>query len=88
MEFNPALVALVGTLFGGAGLKITESFLNRSKNQNDVATQIRQELRQDVQSLRDEIKDLQDELDKWKGKYYDLLDQFYKKGLVPDDPPG
>jgi len=82
---EPAFLALVGTIFGGAGLKMVESFLNRSKTQTDVAAQIRSELRTDVQALRDEIRKVEQELDMWKSKYYDLLDQFYKKGLTPDD---
>ena len=83
---NPAFLALVGTIFGGAGLKIIESLLNRSKTQTDIAAQIRSELRTDVQGLREEIRKVEAELDEWKKKYYDLLDQFYRRGLKPDDP--
>lgn len=83
---NPAFLALMGTIFGGAGLKIVEGLLNKSKTQMDVAAQIRSELRTDVQGLRDEIRKVEAELDEWKKKYYDLLDQFYKKGLTPDVP--
>jgi hypothetical protein len=86
MDANPALLAVIGTIFGGAGLKIVESFLNRGKAQSDVAAAIRAELRTDVQGLRDEVRKLENELDTWKAKYYDLLDQFYKKGIVPDEP--
>lgn len=82
---NPALLALIGTIFGGAGLKLVEGLLNKSKTQTDVAAQIRAELRTDVQALRDEIRKVETELDEWKTKYYDLLDQFYKKGIKPDD---
>lgn len=82
---EPAFLALIGTVFGGVGLKIVESLLNRGKTQTDVAAQIRAELRTDVQALRDEIRKVETELDMWKAKYYALLDQFYKKGLTPDD---
>lgn len=71
---NPAFLALLGTIFGGIGLKIVESLLTRSKTQTDLAAQIRAELRVDVQSLRDEIKRLDAELDLWKSKYYQLLE--------------
>jgi hypothetical protein len=81
---DPAVIALIGTVFGGAGLKAIESLLNRSKTQSDVASQIRAELRTDVQALRAELDKLEKELDAWKAKYYDLLDQFYKKGIKPD----
>lgn len=75
---EPAVLALLGTIFGGAGLKIIESFLNRNKIKVDVATQIREELRTEVTTLRTELKHVEDELDEWKGKYYSLLDEFAK----------
>lgn len=82
---DPALIALIGTLFGGVVLKVVESLLNRGKTQSDVAAQIRTELRTDIQALRDEIRKVETELDMWKSKYYDLLDQFYRRGLRPDE---
>lgn len=86
MDINPALLAVIGTIFGGAGLKIVEGLMNRGKAQTDVAAAIRTELRADVQGLRDEVRKLETELDTWKAKYYELLDQFYKKGIKPDEP--
>lgn len=85
---DPALLALVGTVFGGVGLKAVESILARGKTKSDTAAEIRNELRTDVAALRNEMKDLEVQLDEWKAKYYALLDQFYKKGIAPDDPPG
>jgi hypothetical protein len=89
-DINPALLALIGTIFGGVGLKIVEGFLNKSKVKADIAADIRAELRADVAALREEVRSLTDELDKWKAKYYVLLDQFYRKGLDlgDDDPEG
>lgn len=85
---DPGVLALVGTIFGGVGLKVVETILSKKKSKSDTAAEIRNELRTDVAALRKEMKDLEEQLDIWKEKYYDLLNQFYKKGLVPDDPPG
>lgn len=82
---NEAWIALIGTVFGGAGLKAVEVILTKSKTKDDIATQIRSELRTEVQGLREELRRVEDELDEWKQKYYDLLDQFYKKGIKPDE---
>lgn len=82
---NPALLALIGTLFGGVALKITEKALGRQKEKNDIASELRKELRDEVTQLRDELRKVETELDQWKVKYYDLLDQFYKKGIKPDN---
>jgi FtsZ-binding cell division protein ZapB len=70
------ILALVAALFGGAGLKIMESILNRAKDRNDLATQIREELRRDVVSLRSEIDGLESEVVSWRERYYDLLSAF------------
>lgn len=83
---NPAFLALIGTIFGGAGLKIVEKVLNKDKVKSDIATEIRNELRGEVGTLRDELRRVETELDDWKAKYYELLDQFYRRGIKPDDP--
>ena len=85
MDLNPAVLAIIGTGLGGIFLKVTDSILSRNKNQVDQAAQIRTELRTDLQSLREEVRVMTEELDKWKSKYYVLLDQFYKKGIIPED---
>lgn len=68
-----AWIALAAAVFGGAGLKIIEYFLSRSRTRIDIATQLRNELRQEVQSLRDELRDLETSNDKWRGRYYSLV---------------
>lgn len=91
-DYATPLIALVGTIFGGAGLKITERWLNRAKEKNDTAKQIRDELRTDMATYRKEITDLKTELDKveaevnaWQDKYYELRDKYVTlKGLYED----
>lgn len=76
-EMN-ALIGLSGTIFGGIGLKISDYIYNHSRNKTDIATQLRTELRDEATDLQVRVDKLSDEVDTWKGKYYDLLGQFYE----------
>ena len=91
-DYATPLIALVGTIFGGAGLKITERWLNRAKEKNDTAKQIRDELRGDIETRRQEIIDLKAEVDKvekevneWQDKYYELRDKYSKLNALYED---
>jgi predicted nucleic acid-binding Zn-ribbon protein len=75
-EINQAWLALIGALLGGSGLKFVEYLLNRSKSKEDAATQMRAELRDEIRGLREELRKVEDELDKWRAKYYELMDEF------------
>lgn len=70
------IIALIGTVLGGVGLKIVEHFLSKSKVRDDTASQLRGELRTEVESLRSEIQKVETEVDLWREKYYTLLEQF------------
>lgn len=70
---NEALVALMAAVFGGAGLKVIEHVLSRTKDKVDFAAQLRDELRTEVTSLRTELKGVDDSLDVWKQRYFALL---------------
>lgn len=85
-EINQAWLALIGALLGGSGLKVIEHWLNRSKGKDDTATDFRNELRTDIKDLRAELARTEDELDKWRVKYYALMDEFikYKAGQAPE----
>jgi chromosome segregation ATPase len=74
---NPTLLALIGTIFGGVGLKLLESLLGKKKVQSDEAAAIRAELRTDVNSLRQTIKDEKISTDKWRAEYYKTLEECY-----------
>lgn len=77
-DINQAWLALLGALLGGSGLKIIEYLLNRSKVRDDAALQMRTELRDEIKGLREELRKVEDELDKWRGKYYELMDEFIR----------
>lgn len=80
---DTAWIALIGTLLGGAGLKIIESFLSRGQKKVDTATAMREELRKesdslksDAAKLREEIRQVEKDLDAWKEKYFLLLQEY------------
>lgn len=75
MSLDPAWVALIGTIFGGVGLKVIEHWLGKNKVRYDDATQIRNELRMEIAEQREEIKDLETLVHKWRADYYDLRDK-------------
>lgn len=73
---DPAWIAFLGAAFGGAGLKITEHWLGRNRVKIDDASQIRDELRQEIVSQREEIRALEAEVHKWREEYYSLRDKY------------
>lgn len=79
---NPGFVALVGTLFGSAGLKVVEHWLGRARTKAAESASYREELRKEIESLRAQLEKadgeelrLQGVLDEWKTKWYDLRDE-------------
>lgn len=85
---SEAWIALVGTVFGGAGFKIIEHFLGRKGRRDDFATKLRGELREEVAELRREADrlhreadELRDEVDEWRSKYYSLVSSISKGDL-------
>lgn len=79
---NPNFMTLVGTLFGGAGVKFLEQWLGRAKDKSDQGAQIRVELRQEIDSLRAQLiaasaeeTRLETVIEDWRSKYYDLRDE-------------
>jgi chromosome segregation ATPase len=82
---NPGFIALTGTLFGGAGLKIIESWLGRAKERATEEATMRDELRKEIADLRAQLekadaeeKRLEGLIEEWRSKYYDLRDEHTK----------
>lgn len=71
------LVALAAAIFGGGGLKLIEHILSRSKTRIDLAGELRNELRTEVNNLKDEVREVDHSLDEWKGRYYRLLRHYH-----------
>lgn len=85
---DTAWIALIGTLLGGAGLKIIESILARGSKKADTATAMRDELRKESVSLREELRVVEKELDAWKEKYFLLLQEYLeiKSAMAHTEP--
>jgi hypothetical protein len=72
---SDATLALIGALAGGSVLKIVESWLNRSKDTNDQASDYRDELRKDIECLRIELTKTRAEVEQYREKYYQVQEQ-------------
>lgn len=72
---DPSVLALVGALFGGAGLKIVDHYFGKKRARVDDAARIRDELRLEINSQKEEIAKLEQQKDDWQQKYYDLRDE-------------
>lgn len=72
---NPTILALIGTVMGGSGLKVVEYYLSKRKTKIDEASVIRTELRSEVDNLRKLMKETEAEVDEWRNKYYALVDE-------------
>lgn len=82
---NEAFLALIGTVFGGVGLKLIEQVLSRSTRRNDIAKDLRTELRTELTQLRADNDRLEKLLDEWRDKYYKLVSQLARRGIPLDD---
>ena len=76
MALDPTVIALVGTVFGGVGLKVAEYLLGKNRVRIDDATKIREELRADMAAQKAEIAQLEAALDRWKEQYYALWEKY------------
>lgn len=80
---EPALIALIGTVFAGVGLEAIKSLFSRGQKRSDEAKSMREELRKEgealkleASNLREEMRQIEKELDLWKEKYFVLLQQY------------
>lgn len=75
------MIGLAGTIFTGAVVKYFDYRLNKVKQDFDERVHLRSAgvedlkiLKEELELRKEEIKMLEDELDKWKGKYYEILE--------------
>jgi peptidoglycan hydrolase CwlO-like protein len=74
---SEALLALLGAIFGGAGLKLIEALLSRNRAKIDAATEFRKELREEVTLLREELSKARKEIDEWRERYYSIMEKYH-----------
>lgn len=77
-EYSIPLLALLGTIFGGAGLEFVKRWLAKGKDTQDIATELRTELRTDLTSIKAELDATEAQLTSWKDKYYEVIEQKMK----------
>lgn len=70
---NQALYALLGTLFGGVGLKIVERLFSKKDRQSSVEEKLRDDLWNQVQKLQDDYQEIQTRLQDTSTKYFTML---------------
>jgi hypothetical protein len=69
---HPAVLALIGTLFGGVGIKVVERLLSTGDRLSADAATIRTELWAELNTVRERVDECEKELSEWKQKYFDL----------------
>lgn len=78
MALDPTVVALIGTVMGGVGLKAAEHWLGRNKVKVDDATRLRDELRLEITAQREEIRQLEQEALRWREEYFSMYEKYIK----------
>lgn len=76
---SPALIALIGTLFGGVGFKIIEHILSNSAKKDTAAKEIRTELREDARSLREQLKECNQKIEELDREIEVLVELKFKQ---------
>ena len=74
-DYGIPLIALIGTLFGGAGLEFIKRWLAKAKEKDTTATDLRNELRGDLTELKKELEAVEKEVTEWKNRYYDVMEK-------------
>lgn len=76
-----ALIGFVAAISTGVAAKLFDYRLNKLKHEFEKSVQIQsieideiKMLKNELESRREEIRKLEEELDKWKGKYYEMLE--------------
>lgn len=67
-------IGIFSALCGGTFLRIMEKILNKKKEAIDDATQIRTELRKQVELLTAEIIEVKKEVTEWREKYWEQVE--------------
>jgi uncharacterized protein YlxW (UPF0749 family) len=79
------LWALLGTLFSGVVLAVVNKYLSRGRDQADIATELRGELRTENVSLKEEVRILQAEIAVLQESVDELRKELLKLQLINND---
>lgn len=75
-DYHNIIIALLGTLFGGAIVKLIDRIYSIKERKLSDSFDVRKELREEILQIKQELRQLQRELDKWKKIYYELLKNY------------
>ena len=75
-EYVVAFLAVIGTVFSGAGLKWVEKKVSEERDKDTTATQLRTELRDELKRLKEELEKVETSMLEWREKYYSLYEEF------------
>jgi hypothetical protein len=71
-----AWLVLLGTIFGGVGLRYIDHWLTRRKTSLDEGAAWRREQREEISGLKGDKDQLEAEVIKWRDLYYDLREAY------------
>lgn len=87
-EIDGAWLALIGTLFGGAGLKLIEAYLGRGS----AKSTIRRDLVEEVGKMQERMDRVEEEVTFWRSRFYEeqeygakLRIMLIQEGLEPPE---
>lgn len=69
-ELQTSVYAAVAGFVLGAIVKLINKYFDREKEQVEIHSILRKELREELDSVKEELYTLQKDLDEWKEKYY------------------
>lgn len=75
-DYTIPILALLGTVFGGAGLEFVKRWLGKAKETDDIATNLRNELRGELTALKLEMDKAEAEIAEWRSRYYEVLEKY------------
>lgn len=98
---DPTVVALIGTLMGGVGLKVVEHWLAKGKAKMQDMANLKADVRATVNDTEarmdramERLDKVEAEVDDWRGKYYSAQEQILVlkammigAGIDPDKTP-
>lgn len=68
-------VALVAAIFGGAGLKLVETFISRRQRRDDLLGKLVADKDREIARLSEQIDDAESKEAEWREKYWELRDK-------------
>jgi hypothetical protein len=69
-KLDPGWVALLGTIFGGVGLKVAEKWLSKGRENAEANAQQGRDYRLEIKELTDRMDVVEKREEEWREKYF------------------